>query len=130
MLNVDEFVDNVFTGLDNSTSTEIAARYQGADGIVLFVREILGIEPADYQVDILQRFVTHKRIAVRGCHGLGKTALSAWVILWAMVAFPDDVKVIATASAWRQLIKYTFPEVHKWAHKADWKTLGDRKSVV
>ncbi len=88
------------------------------------MREVLRADPAPYQVDILQRFVDRRRMAVRAPHGGGKTALSSWVILWAMVAFDTDVKVVTTASAWRQLTHFTWPEVRKWASKADWSGVG------
>lgn len=104
-------------------------RYRTPDGIVRFVREVLGVdgqtpdEPnylAPYQEDILRQFVARHRAAVRGPHGLGKTALSSWIILWAISCLGEDVKVVTTASAWRQLEHYTWPEVRKWAQRADW----------
>lgn len=98
--------------------------YHTADGIVRFVRDILQAEPTPYQEDILRALVDKRRVAVRGPHGLGKTALASWVILWAIATFPGDVKVPSTASAWRQLEKYLWPEVRKWAGKADWSSLG------
>lgn len=98
--------------------------YHTADGIIRFVRDILHAEPTPYQEDILRALVEQRRVAVRGPHGLGKTTLAAWVILWAITTFPGDVKVPTTASAWRQLEKYLWPEVRKWAAKADWGQLG------
>lgn len=95
-----------------------------SNDIVGFVRDILHAEPADYQIDILNTFIKQKRIAVRGPHGLGKTALSSWVVLWAIATSEVDTKVVTTASAWRQLTKFTWPEVRKWAGKADWSMLG------
>lgn len=90
----------------------------------IFAHEILGIDLTDYQIEIMQQFVTRRRIAVRAPHGAGKTALSACLVLWAMTCFEVEVKVITTASAWRQLIYYTWPEIRKWAKRADWSALG------
>lgn len=99
------------------------ARYQ-AD-IAGFVRDVLRVEPAPYQEDILRAFVARRRVAVRGPHGLGKTALSAWVVLWGVTCFADrEVKVVTTASAWRQLIQFTWPEIRKWAGQVDWAAFG------
>jgi hypothetical protein len=96
-------------------------RYGGEEGIVLFVREVLQVEYiAPYQEEILRMFVRKRRVAVRGPHGLGKSALASWCVLWLMVAWDTDVKVVTTASAWRQLEKYLWPEIHKWAFKANW----------
>jgi hypothetical protein len=112
-------------GLTKSESTTIAlADLRTPDGIVLFVREVLGVDLTPYQEEILRALVLYGRVAVRGCHGLGKTALASWVILWGIAAFEDDVKVPVTASAWRQLEKFTFPEVRKWAARADWSKIG------
>lgn len=104
---------------------DLRAFYSTPDGIVPFVQDILGVDDvAPYQAEILRTFVEFRRIAARGPHGLGKTALSSWVILWAMSVFDTDVKVICTASAWRQLRHYTFPEARKWATRAHWHKLG------
>jgi hypothetical protein len=100
------------------------ARYQGEDGIVRFATEVLGIDLAPYQEDILRNFVKHRRAAVRAPHGAGKTAISAVVILWGATCNGDDVKVVTTAGAWRQLTYFTWPEVRKWARKAKWELLG------
>lgn len=91
------------------------AEYRSPDGIVRFVVDVLKARPAPYQKRILSRFVEYHRVAVRGPHGLGKTALAAWVTLWGLLAFDDDVKVVTTASAWRQLELYLWPEIRKWS---------------
>lgn len=104
---------------------ELASAYLTPDGIIKFVQDVIGIEDlAPYQADILQALVTHRRVAVRSPHGAGKTALSAWVVLWAMCCFPGDVKVITTAGAWRQLIHFLWPEIRKWAIRADFQKVG------
>lgn len=102
---------------------DLAASYRSEEGIVRFVREILGANPAPYQERILRAFYKHRRVAVRSLHGAGKTALASWVILWVTAVYPTDVKVPCTASAWRQLTKFLFPEVHKWAARARWELL-------
>lgn len=73
---------------------------------------------AFYQDEIMQNLVTYGREAVRGPHGLGKTTTAAHVILWfarTREAAGIDWKVVITASVWRQLEKYLWPEIHKWA---------------
>ncbi len=63
---------------------------------------------------------------MRGPHGLGKTALSAWVILWFVLTRDGDTdwKVPTTAGSWGQLIHYLWPEIHKWANRLDWQKIG------
>ena len=82
-----------------------------------------GKGPTDYQEEILSELVARKRVAVRGPHGIGKTALAAWITLWAMLT-RDDIKVPTTASAWRQVSKFLWPEIHKWSTKVNWTNVG------
>lgn len=99
--------------------TDTGEQYDTPDGIVRFVRERLGASPASYQEEILQTLVKFGRVAVRSPHGGGKTTVSAWVVLWAMNALPGETKILVTASVWRQVKRYTFPEVKKWLYQSD-----------
>jgi hypothetical protein len=83
--------------------------------------------PTDYQIEALYAIPQFKRVSIRGPHGLGKTALASWVILWfALTREGLDWKVPTTASSWRQLSQFLWPEVHKWARKLRWDKLGRR----
>jgi hypothetical protein len=84
-----------------------------------------GEGPSDYQNDVMTRIPTKRRVSVRGPHGIGKSAMAALIVLW----FADtrdglDWKVPTTASAWRQLTKYLWPEIHKWVRRIKWDVLG------
>ncbi len=95
-----------------------------------FVRDCImfpeseGMTP--YQEEALATLPSAKRLAIRGPHGLGKTALGAWIVLG--FALTRDVdsnwKVVTTASAWRQLKHYLWPEIHIWAKLLNWKKIG------
>jgi len=99
--------------------------YQTEDGIIRFVDEVLRVPKIyDYQEDILRALVREHKVAVRGPHGLGKTAIAAWLVLWLMSAFNTDTKVPTTASTWAQLIHFLWPEIKKWARRADWNKVG------
>lgn len=78
-----------------------------------------GLVSASYQRETLAALEKHRRAALRGPHSLGKTATAAWAILSFVEAFDGlfDWKVVTTASAWRQLTKYLWPEVRKWAFR-------------
>lgn len=81
----------------------------------------------DYQREIMGEIVRRKRVSVRGPHGLGKSAALALIILWfanTRDAAGRDWKVPTTASAWRQLTQYLWPEIHKWADRIMWDRLG------
>jgi hypothetical protein len=101
-------------GLSQSATTQLAwIETSPLD----FAVKWLGASPAFYQAEILDALVEHRRVSVRGPHGLGKTALAAWVALWGLCTFGDDAKIITTASVWRQLSKYLWPEIRKWGGK-------------
>jgi hypothetical protein len=57
------------------------------------------------------------RVAVASGHGIGKSALVAMFIHWA-VSTCEDCKVIVTANTGTQLATKTVPEVHKWFRMA------------
>lgn len=87
-----------------------------------------------YQKRALRRLVqkgkSRGRLSVRSLHGAGKTTLAAILILWFAETRERagvDWKAITTASAWRQVTKYLWPEVHKWARLLDWQKLGRRQ---
>lgn len=53
------------------------------------------------------------RIAVASGHGIGKSALVAWIILWAL-STKEDTKGVVTANTDTQLRTKTWPELAKW----------------
>jgi len=100
------------------------------DDPVGFVRDCIRFDDegeglADYQRDVASHIIPEKRVSARGPHGLGKSMLSSVLILWfALTRDGQDWKVVTTASAWRQLTKYLWPEVHKWARRIKWRKVG------
>lgn len=53
------------------------------------------------------------QIAIASGHGIGKSALVAWLILWALSTF-EDTKGIVTANTETQLKTKTWAELAKW----------------
>ncbi|MEW2633356.1 hypothetical protein AB0903_17290 [Streptomyces sp. NPDC048389] len=89
--------------------------WQGGEGITA------------YQGDIMEALAEYRRVAARGPHGLGKTGMASMVVLWFATtrdAAGVDWKVLTTASAWRHLSVYLWPEIHKWARRIRWDVLG------
>lgn len=94
-----------------------------ADACVDF-RNGPGLTP--YQREELAAIPVEQRVSVRGPHGLGKTATAALAVLWFATtrdACGIDWKVPTTASAWRQLEHYLWPEIRKWAKRLRWDVL-------
>jgi hypothetical protein len=89
-----------------------------------------GLFLTPYQQDILEALgkprgagAHRSRLAVRGPHGLGKSATSAIAVLWFAVtrdAAGVDWKVPTTAGSWHQLTQYLWPEIHKWSGRVRW----------
>lgn len=53
------------------------------------------------------------QIAIASGHGVGKSALVAWIILWSLATF-EDTKGVVTANTETQLKTKTWAELSKW----------------
>ena len=85
--------------------------------IVLFVNQQFNVHPTEQQERILKEFVKPSaRVAAKSGHGIGKTTVLAWILLWVMTCF-DDVKVPCTSPTAHQLVDLLWPEVKKWQKK-------------
>jgi phage terminase large subunit len=69
---------------------------------------------------ILEAIRDYKRVAVRSCHGIGKSWLAAQVILWFLISFFPAI-VLSTAPTFRQVEKLVWKEVRASFHKATFK---------
>ena len=81
-----------------------------------FVRDALGATPEPWQHDALEALPKHKRIAIRSGHGIGKSAMLAWAILWFGFTRQDG-KIPSTAPTSHQLEDVLAAEVRKWADR-------------
>lgn len=94
---------------------------------VSWTGDCLTVDLVDYQAEVLEELAGRKRVALRGPHGLGKSFIGACAVNW-FATTRDlaglDWKVITTASAWRHLEVYLWPEVHKWADRIDFEPMG------
>ena len=86
----------------------------------LFVNEILGATPDDWQADVLDmvagagKYVEQgRRISCVSGHGVGKSCCASWVAIWHMIfRFPQ--KTIVTAPSHSQLHDALGSEVRAW----------------
>lgn len=95
-----------------SAMREWLDRYAGDP--VLFVREVLNADPDEWQHAVLESIQDgDRRIAIRSGHGVGKTTLVSWIIIWHMATqFPQ--KTVATAASAPQLFDALVPEAKSW----------------
>ena len=96
--------DNVFK--------QFVERYR--DDPVLFVMEVLGVDPDPWQVDFLRAIARgDRKISVRSGHGVGKSTGSSWAMLWFFMT-RSPVKVVVTAPTSAQLFDAMFAELKRW----------------
>lgn len=72
-------------------------------------KNLFGFEPWSKQREILKALRKHKRVAVRSCHGVGKTATAATAVLDFMTEGP--CRVITTAPTWSQVEQLLWREI-------------------
>ena len=92
--------------------------------------DLKGLEPDQWQIEVLQDLgdslkqkqfngvdpVLPTQIAVASGHGIGKSAIVAWIILWVMATRPK-CRGIITASIFAQLQTKTWAELKKWKER-------------
>lgn len=83
------------------------------DRPVEFVKDIIGATPDDIQGEILNSVAENQLTSVRSGHGIGKSALQSWLILWFMCTRPFP-KIPCTAPTKHQLHDILWAEVAKW----------------
>jgi hypothetical protein len=101
--------------LSQNTMIEFTQRY--AKSPTLFVREVLGVEPLDYQAEFLEAIASGERkISVRSGHGTGKSTAASWAMLWYfLMHYPN--KVVVTAPTSSQLFDALFAEMKRWINE-------------
>ena len=94
---------------------EFTQRY--ARSPTLFVREVIGVEPLDYQAEFLEAIADGERkISIRSGHGTGKSTAASWAMLWYfLMHYPN--KVVVTAPTSSQLFDALFAEMKRWINE-------------
>lgn len=82
-----------------------------------YVRCVFQAEPDKWQAEALAAIATGQRLAVASGHGVGKTALTSWLIHWFMSTRPNP-QVVVTANTKNQLDSKTWRELAKWNQRA------------
>jgi hypothetical protein len=87
------------------------------DDPVSFVTEVLGAKPLPWQIKFLEAIASgERRISVRAGHGVGKSTVCSWALIWHMVTrYPQ--KSVVTAPTASQLFDALFSELKAWINK-------------
>ena len=83
---------------------------------LLFVTDVLGATPEPWQAQALEAVGQHDRVSIRSGHGVGKTSLHAWLVLWFLLT-RENCKVPVAANSQDQLRDTIWPEIAKWHRK-------------
>ncbi len=85
--------------------------------IGLFAREQFNFQADKWQIDVFRDVVISNRITVKSGQGVGKTAVTAIILLWFLSCFPYP-RIVATAPTKQQLNDVLWSEVSKWQEKS------------
>lgn len=93
-----------------------AARYQSDPAG--FVGEYLGEFLWSKQREIMEAVRDHRLVAVRSCHGIGKSRVASRIVhWWGSVHPPDQTRIITTAPTFRQVRSVLWQEIRGAAPK-------------
>lgn len=81
------------------------------------VRELFGVEPDAWQLDVLEAFPHRQRQAMKACKGPGKTATLAW-LAWNFLLTRPHPKVAATSITSDNLADGLWTEMATWQAKS------------
>lgn len=80
---------------------------------VYFVEDIIRAKPDVNQQDILMSLRDYPMTSVRSGHGIGKSAVESWAVLWFLCTRPFP-KIPCTAPTQHQLFDILWSEISKW----------------
>jgi phage terminase large subunit len=76
-----------------------------------FANDRLGFYAWSKQREIMESVRDHERTAVRACHGPGKTATAAQLVLAFLAEYPGNSRVVTTAPTWTQVADLLWREI-------------------
>ena len=94
-------------------SLDPAAICYYADHPVEFVEDIIRAKPDTRQKDMLRSVADSPMTTVRSGHGVGKSAVESWLVIWFLTTRPYP-KVPCTAPTKHQLYDILWAEISKW----------------
>jgi len=100
---------------DHTTFVSFIKAYR--DDPVAFVRHVLNASPLPWQEDFLRAIARgERRISVRAGHGVGKSTVCSWALIWHMTTrYPQ--KAVVTAPTAAQLFDALYSELKAWVNK-------------
>ncbi len=96
---------------------------RGREDPVWWARNVLGVDPWPVQQQILEAVRDHPEVAVKSCHGAGKSWIAAVVVLWFLYNHKPSI-VITTAPTDRQVRGILWKEIGKLQTQSKWPLGG------
>ena len=87
-----------------------------ADHPVEFVTDLIGATPDPQQARILESVARNPMTSVRSGHGIGKSTVEAWTVIWFLLTRPFP-KIPCTAPTQHQLFDILWAEISKWMRR-------------
>jgi hypothetical protein len=84
---------------------------------VKFVEIFFKVKPTPQQQTFMMSFAENKRTAVKSGHGVGKSAGTAWLIIWYLLTRPQ-ARIPVTAPTMHQLMDILWAEIGTWILKS------------
>lgn len=84
---------------------------------IAFVKECFGVEPDDWQKDVLTAFKNNQRVAMKSSKGVGKSTILAWCA-WNYLLTRPHPKMVATSVSGENLADGLWAELSKWQQKS------------
>jgi phage terminase large subunit len=113
--------------LQERTERWPSRRYQNDP--VAFAREVLGVEPWERQIEILEAIRDHKKVAIRSGHKVSKSHSLAIAALWFFSSF-EDARVVCTCVTARQVDEIFYRECRKLHRGAKVRLDGEPRELA
>ena len=94
-------------------------KYRKKGGFIKFVIEQLKANPTEQQLEVMQDMEKERKISVKAGHGVGKTALAAWFVIWFIVTHPF-ARIPCTSNKEDQIKERLWPEIKNWLRDTPW----------
>jgi len=103
-----------------SSAETLRKREMYKHDIALWAKERLGIHLWAKQVEIAQAIITHKKVAVKSCHGSGKSYFASILVAWWVdTRYGTESVVVSTAPTYEQVNKILWRYIRQHWGKND-----------
>lgn len=115
---IDDVVGGVFDSVLNNLRQESRKSRYLTDPVA-WAEDVLGIIPWSKQRDIMQAVQDNNHVAVRSCHGSGKSFVAALLAVWWISTRPlGEAIVVTTAPTFAQVHAILWEDIRKFHIKA------------